>query len=274
MVDEPDPLEVAFVIEALAERHGYDFRGYESASLGRRLSQAATRVGAAHLGELLHRILREPNVVQQVLDVLTVRVTEMFRDPSFHLAFRQRVVPVLRAYPQLKLWHAGCASGEEAYTMAILLAEEGLISRCHIYATDVSAAAIGQARAGIYPAAVLDSCASDYARSGGQHQIEDYFCEAYGSVTVREDLRKCVHFFQHDLVSDYTLGEMHVICCRNVLIYFGRELRSRVLSMFTTDLPQGGFLCLGASEHLPAGAQASFEDVDAGQRIFRYRGTS
>ncbi len=274
MVDEPDALEIAFVVQALAERYGYDFRGYEAGSLSRRLSQAASHVGAAHLGDLLHRILRDPDVVPQVLDVLTVRVTDMFRDPEFHLAFRQKVVPILRTYPQLKLWHAGCASGEEAYAMAILLAEEGLIARSHIYATDVSATAIRQAREGVYPASVLDCFASNYSLAGGRGRVEDYFCEAYGGITIREDLRKSVHFFQHDLVSDYTLGEMHVICCRNVMIYFGQDLRSRVLSMFTSELPRGGFICLGASESLPVATQALFDGIDAGQRIFRYRGAT
>lgn len=268
---ETEELEIRLVLEAIFAKYGYDFRGYGEASLRRRIGAVLARTGAAHLGELQHRILTEPEFFVSVLDDLTVQVSEMFRDPEFYRAFREQVVPVLRTYPELKIWHAGCASGEEVYTIAILLSEENLSERTQIYATDVSARAVERARAGVYPEARVSGFAKNYAASGGKRSFDDYYSSAYGGIAVREWLRKQVVFFQHDLVSDYALGEMNVILCRNVLLYFGPLLRERVLDLFAGSLRRGGFLCLGGSEALSASRTHLFGELSAVQRIYRRR---
>jgi chemotaxis protein methyltransferase CheR len=206
-----------------------------------------------------------------VLDDLTVQVSEMFRDPAFYRVFRQEVVPILRTYPELKIWHAGCASGEEVYTTAILLAEENLAERTQIYATDISARAIERARAGVYPQDRIAAFADNHAASGGKRPFEEYYSAGYGGIVVREWLRRRIVFFQHDLVSDHALGEMHVVLCRNVLIYFGDALRERVLDLFAGSLCRSGFLCLGSSESMLRSRAARFSEFSRAERIFRRR---
>lgn len=269
--EETEELETRLVLEAIFAKYGYDFRGYGEVSMRRRVAAALARSGLAHRGELQHRILLDPEFFASVLDDLTVQVSEMFRDPAFYRVFRQEVVPILRTYPELKIWHAGCASGEEVYTTAILLAEENLSERTQIYATDISARAVERARAGVYPQARLAAFADNYAASGGQRPFEDYYSAAYGGFVVREWLRKSIVFFQHDLVSDYALGEMHVVLCRNVLIYFGPALRERVLSLFANSLCRSGFLCLGSSESMPPSRAPQFGEFSRAERIYRRR---
>jgi chemotaxis protein methyltransferase CheR len=266
--DSTEAIEMGLVLEAIHAKYGYDFRGYTPDSMARRVRAALARSGLAHLGELQHRLLTEPEFFASMLTDLTVQVSGMFRDPGFYRAFREHVVPVLRTYPQIKIWHAGCACGEEVYTTAILLFEEGLHDRTQIYATDVSQTAVEQAREGVYPDSRLPSFASNYAESGGKRDFEDYYTPGYGSIAVREGLRKNLVFFQHNLVTDYALGEMHVILCRNVFIYFGLPLRERVQEMFERGLCRGGFLCLGDSESLPRTTGTLREFLPA-QRIYR-----
>jgi chemotaxis protein methyltransferase CheR len=268
---DAEQLEVRLVLEAIHSRYGYDFRNYAADSMGRRVLAAAAKLGLNNLGELLHRLVREPAVFSTVLDFLTVRVTDMFRDPPFYRALRQLAVPLLRTYPQLKVWHAGCASGEEVYATAILLMEEGLYERAQIYATDMSSVAIEQAREGLYPEAAVADFARNYADAGGARDFGEYFRVAYGRAAVRPALKRNVHFFQHDLVSDHSLGEMHVVFCRNVLIYFGNQLRERVFALFAEALARGGVLCLGASEALPVSQQPFYQEVSVAHRIYRKR---
>jgi chemotaxis protein methyltransferase CheR len=263
-------LELQLLLEAIYLRYGYDFRQYAEDSMERRAQAAAAKVGARHLGELQHRLLREPEIFSGILDVLTVRVTEMFRDPGFYRALRQLVLPVLHTYPQLKIWHAGCASGEEVYATAILLTEAGLYERTQIYATDMSSVAVEQAREGVYLETLLEGFEKNYRAGGGERDFDAYWSRAYGRISIRPSLKQNVHFFQHDLVSDYSLGEMHVIFCRNVLIYFGDELRQRVFSLFADGLARGGFLCLGASESLPPAQRPYYQELSAADRIFRH----
>jgi chemotaxis protein methyltransferase CheR len=267
--DEAERLEVRLVLEAIHSRYGYDFRNYTADSMNRRVLAAAAKVGVDNLGELLHRLIREPAIFGAVLDVLTVRVTEMFRDPEFYHALRQLVIPVLRTYPQLKIWHAGCASGEEVYATAILLSEEGLYERAQIYATDVSSVAVEQGREGLYAEQSLLDFERNYRASGGELDFGSYWLTAYGRAAIRPALKRNVHFFQHDLVSDRSLGEMHVVFCRNVLIYFGDELRQRVFGLFGETLLRGGVLCLGASEALPASQRPFYKELSAADRIYR-----
>ncbi|MES1183363.1 MAG: CheR family methyltransferase [Myxococcales bacterium] len=264
-----EELEVGLFLEAIHACYGYDFRRYALDTMRRRVAAAVAKVGAKHLAELQHRLLREPELFGAILDVLTVRVTEMFRDPMVYRQLRDEVLPVLRTYPQLKIWHAGCASGQEVYATAILLEEAGLYERAQIYATDMSTVAVAQARDGVYPEELLPDFGRNYREAGGQRDFDGYFLRAYGNVAILPALKRNVHVFQHDLVSDYSPGEMQVIFCRNVLIYFDEQLRQRVFGLFAEGLSRGGFLCLGASEALPAEERGNYQEVSASARIYR-----
>ncbi|HEY5960621.1 MAG TPA: protein-glutamate O-methyltransferase CheR [Polyangiaceae bacterium] len=267
-----EEIEVNCVLEAIYSRYGYDFREYAPESIHRRVLTIMAKVGVAHLGELMHRLLTEPRLFAAALDDLTVQVSDMFRDPTFYRSFRERVVPTLRTYPNLKIWHAGCSSGEEVYASAIVLLEEGLYDRAQIYATDLNNGALDRARDGVYPGSSIAAFAANYEQSGGLAHFEDYCTRAYGKVAIKDSLRRKIVFFQHDLVSDYAPGEMHVVFCRNVLIYFAPQLRERVLTLFSQSLRRGGFLCLGASEGLTVSAANKFEGFVERERIYRCMG--
>lgn len=269
--DKHEDLEIGRVLEAIHGKYGYDFRGYSKDSIRRRLRAALAKSGACHLSELRARVLADRLFLGALIDDLTVQVSDLFRDPEFFRAFRTRVVPRLRTYPRLNVWHAGCASGEEVYALAILLSEEGLYDRSQIYATDVSESAVERAREGIYARSELATFMSQYTHAGGTRKFEDYYSCAYERMAFKPALRRNIAFFQHDLVQDYAFGEMHVIFCRNVLIYFTASLRKRVLGTFADSLCRGGFLCLGMSEYLPEdpGAFLSFLPLE---RIYRHQG--
>jgi len=267
---EVEAIEVRLFLEAIYLQYGYDMRGYAPASIRRRVMATLAGSGLTHLGELQHRVLADPVFFATVLETLMVRVTDMFRDPTFYRAFRAQVVPVLRSYPLLKIWHAGCATGEEVYALAIVLAQEKLYDRAQIYATDLSYEALERAKLGMYPAARVDAFTSNYQQAGGTGNLADYYTVAYDSIVMRESLRRNVLFFQHNLVSDHVFGEMNVIMCRNVLIYFGAELKDRVLHMLDQSLCPRGILCLGNSEHLPrSGERLHFGTLAPTERIYR-----
>ena len=268
---EPDDLEIRLLLEAIHARYGYHFQHYASGSMRRRVRAALARSGLKHLGQLQQKILMEPEFFASVLDDLTVRVSEVFRDPAFYRAFREQVVPMLRTYPLLKIWHAGCAAGEEVFSSAILLSEENLYERCQIYATDMSPKALELARAGVYPESEAAKFEANYRESGGVARFDEYYSCAYGRIAVRERLRKNIVYFQHDLASDYALGEMHVVFCRNVLIYFDTALRDRTLRSFADCLGHGGFLCLGMHESLPPASRERFTEFASNERIYRRR---
>jgi chemotaxis protein methyltransferase CheR len=270
--DDVTTIEVRLLLEAIYERYGYDLRGYAAASIGRRVHLALARSGLSDLGALQHRLLTDPDAFVRVLGDLTVQVTGLFRDPDFYRAIRERVVPMLRTYPLINVWLAGCATGEEAYSMAILLREEGLYERSQIYATDLSAAALERAKEGVFPAEDLAAIVDGYGRSGGGDTLEAHATVAYGQLAIKESLRRNILFFQHDLVSDHVFGEMQVVFCRNVLIYFGRALRDRVMRKLCESLCSGGFLCLGASERMAADGREPFSELAPNERIYRRTG--
>jgi chemotaxis protein methyltransferase CheR len=263
-------IEIALLLEAIFVRYGYDLRGYAPESMRRRARAALAKSGLAHMGELQHGILADPGLFARVIDDLTVRVSDMFRDPAFFLAFRTHVVPVLRTYPLLKIWHAGCASGEEVYACAIMLLEEGLYERSQIYATDVSGSALQQAKHAVYSAERLPGFAERYAASGGTSTFANYCTEGYDGIALRESLQKNILFFEHNLVSDYVFAEMNVVFCRNVLIYFGERLRGQVLDKLGDSLCPGGFFCLGASETMAGSHASRFADFVGPARIYRH----
>jgi chemotaxis protein methyltransferase CheR len=268
---DPEAIEVRLLLEAIHARYGYDLRGYAPESIQRRVRACLARSGAAHLGELQHRLLRDPAVFDRVLRHLTVGTSEMFRDPTALFALRTRIIPVLRTYPLIRIWHAGCSTGEEAYSMAILLQEEGLADRTQIYATDLSPYAVDEAKRGVYSARRLSRFAENYRRAGGTRDLGAYCTEAFGGVALLPSLRRNVVFFQHDLVCDQVFGEFHVVFCRNVLIYFGADLRQRALAKLSGSLCAGGFLAVGQSESLDAECPGlGLLPYDAPSRIYRH----
>lgn len=269
-------LELRPLLEAIEAQYGVDLRNYAQASLARRVDRLSKLHGLT-LEALQARVLREPAFFADFLDYVMIRVTEFFRDPQFFLAFRREVVPVLRTYPLLRIWHAGCATGEEVYSTAMLLAEEGLYERAQLYGTDVSAEAIERAKAGIYPANLAAQYAENHQKSGGTVPFSNYYSTGYDHLVVRESLKKNILFFQHDLVADQVFGEMQAVFCRNVLIYFDRELKGRVLDKLSSALCHGGFLCLGGSESVPAqghgeNSEGRIVDLAPRERIFRRAG--
>jgi chemotaxis protein methyltransferase CheR len=235
----------------------------------RRVLAALGRSGLSKVSDLERRTLEDPELFAGVLEDLTVRVSSMFRDPGFFRTFRARVTPLLRTYPRINVWISGCASGEEAYSMAIVLAEQGLYDRCQIFATDLSARALAQAKRGVYPAAAHASAADGYARAGGTSSFATHTTTAYDGFTIRESLRRNIFFFRHDLVNDFVFAEMQIVLCRNVMIYFGRDLQSLVLEKLAQSLCPGGSLCLGMSERLAKSGRATFLDFAPEDRIYR-----
>lgn len=265
-------IEVDLVVEAIHKRYGYDFRNYARASLKRRLEGQMREEGMTHLAELIPALIRDDDVFERLLDSLSVTVTEMFRDPRVYLALRQQVLPTLETYPFLKIWHAGCATGEEVYSFAILLHEQGLLKRAQIYATDCNNRSLADAGKAIYPLSQMKRYTTSYNACGSGGSLADYYTVAYKSAKIHAFLRENVTFANHNLVCDGVFGEMHLIICRNVLIYFDQLLQERVIGLFKESLINGGFLCLGAKETLtePAGGGA-FVPIAARERIFQWK---
>ena len=239
--------EQAF-LHAIYERRHYDFRRYAHASLRRRLSVALGALRCQTLDELRDKVLADDHAFGALVRILTVPVSEMFRDPGFFKVFRDQIVPELHTYPSIKLWVAGCSSGEEVYSIAIVLAEEGLLDRSLIYATDINEQALAQARAGVFPIDRLKLFSDNYFQSGGKHSLSHYYTAAYGGAALARSLIANVVFSDHSLATDSVFSEVQVITCRNVMIYFDRSLQDRVLGLFREALPRRGFLGLGSKE--------------------------
>jgi chemotaxis protein methyltransferase CheR len=271
----PAPLdqEVQQLIEAVYRAYHYDFRRYAFASLKRRLSAAMSRFHCATMAELQERVLRDATQFQALLDYLTVQVSEMFRDPGYFLALRAHVLPRLATYPSLKLWVAGCSTGEEVYSLAILLQEEGLLARTHIYATDINARALAKAEAGVYDIDRIAGFTENHQRSGASTSLSSYYTANYGRAVFDRALRRQVVFSDHSLATDSVFSEVQMVSCRNVLIYFQRDLQDRAVGLFREALCPGGFLGIGSRESLRFSAHAGgFTEVVADQRIYQKAG--
>ena len=263
-------LELKLLVDAIYVKFHYDFRGYAQASLKRRIASALLHFGCASVSQLQDRLLRESQVFPQLLDFLTVQVSAMFRDPAYYAALRRRVVPLLRTYPSLKLWVAGCSAGEEVYSLAIMLHEEGLLERTLIYATDINGRALERAKAGVYPQDRIADFSENYLASGGSGSLSDYYTAAYGHAVFDKSLRKNVVFSDHSLATDSVFAEVHLVSCRNVLIYFNRVLQERALGLFHDALCRKGFLGIGSKESIRFSAHATdFVEVSAEQRIYQ-----
>jgi chemotaxis protein methyltransferase CheR len=256
--DKIEDIEIQLLLEALYQKYHYDFRNYALASIKRRLRQAREQLGFQTFSALQESLLHDPAMLTRLLGYLTVQVSELFRDPSYFRAIRETVVPHLRTYPSLKVWVAGCSSGEELYSLVILFREEGLEQRTLFYATDINQDALVKAEAGIYDLDRIQLFTENHRKSGGKSSLSDYYSAAYGKASFDRSLRRHVVFSDHSLVTDAVFSEMHFISCRNVLIYFDRALQDRALGLFKDSLARKGFLGLGAKETMRFSNHAEF----------------
>jgi len=263
-------IELRLFIDAIFLKYHYDFRGYAEASLKRRLSSAMSRFNCTTLSQLQDKVLHDPAAFRAAINVLTVQVSEMFRDPTYFKALREEVVPILRTYPSLKIWVAGCSTGEEVYSLAILLREEGLLARALIYATDINDDALQKAEAGVYEVERLEGFTENHRLSGGHGPLSAHYTQAYGRVVFDKSLRQNVVFSDHSLATDSVFAEVQLVSCRNVLIYFDRELQNRAVDLFRDSLCRKGFLGLGMRESLHFYRNvASFKELVREQRLFQ-----
>lgn len=269
---DADP-EITQLIDAIYSKYHYDFRGYAGSSLKRRLGLALSRFACHSIPELQERVVRDGVLFQSLLDYLTVQVSEMFRDPTYFKALRDEVLPRLATYPSLKFWVAGCSTGEEVYSLAILLHEEGLLGRSHIYATDINAGALAKAAVGIYDIDRIAGFTTNHQASGAKVSLSDYYTASYGRAVLDRSLRRNVVFSDHSLATDSVFSEVQMVSCRNVLIYFNPPLQTRALGLFREALCPMGFLGLGSRESLRFSAHADgFSEINGNERIFQKRG--
>jgi chemotaxis protein methyltransferase CheR len=267
---ELERLELELLLEAIHRRYGFDFRGYAPASLKRRIRQRVVAEGADSVSGLQERVLHDPEAMERLLDSLSITVTSMFRDPGFFTAFREQIVPLLRTYPFARIWNPGCSTGEESWSLAIMLAEAGLADRVRIYATDINENVVERARAGVFALDKMQEYTRNYIRAGGTRAFSEYYVAAYDGARFQRSLGDGIVFAQHNLVSDRSFNEFHAIVCRNVLIYFGRPLQETVLELFHDSLAMFGILVLGQKETIRFTRFAdSYEELDAGERIYR-----
>jgi chemotaxis protein methyltransferase CheR len=269
---EPDSgaIELRLLMEAIYLKYSYDFRDYSGASQKRRVQHAMQQMDCASISALQARVLHDPDAFMQLLQYLTIPTSEMFRDPSYFRALREQVVPHLHTYPSLKVWIAGCSTGEEVYSMAILLKEEGLLERSIIYATDINPVSLERARRGVYPLERMRAYSASYQAAGGKGAFSDHYTAAYDSALFDRSLIENVSFADHSLATDSVFSETQLVCCRNVLIYFNRKLQERALGLFHESLCHRGFLGLGSKETLDFSGYAShFEPLVKPERIYR-----
>jgi chemotaxis protein methyltransferase CheR len=271
-VPDTDDIELALLLEGLYRRYHYDFRRYAPASLKRRLGEAVRRFDCGTLSGLQDRVLRDADLFRGLLSYLTVQVSDMFRDPPFWVALRRHVLPYLRTYPSVRVWVAGCSTGEEVYSLAILLREEGLLDRSLIYATDINPDALRRAEAGVYALDRMAQFSEAYLAAGGTGSLADYYTAGYGSAVLDKSLREGVVFADHSLTTDGVFAEVQLVTCRNVLIYFDHGLQEHALGLLRDALGHKGFLGLGAKETLRFSSHAAaFDDVAREERIYQKR---
>ena len=265
-----EKLEVELLMEGIFRQYGFDFRSYAYSSLKRRLWKRIQAEGLATVSQLQDRVLHDPAMMEKLLLDLSINVTAMYRDPSFYAAFRAEVVPLLRTYPFIRIWHAGCSTGEEVYSMAILLKEVGLYDRSRIYATDINEVVLQRARAGIFPLDKMQEYTQNYLRAGGTESFSQYYTAMYDGARFDPALTRNVVFSQHNLVTDGSFAEFNVIVCRNVMIYFDRELQNRVHELFYASLVNFGILALGSKESMRFTAyEDRYEALNTKEKIFR-----
>jgi chemotaxis protein methyltransferase CheR len=268
--NELETIEIQLLLEGLYRQYGFDFRDYALASLKRRIWNTIRAEQLTTVSGLQEKVLHDPGCLERFLLGLSVHVTAMFRDPSFYLAFRQKVVPLLRTYPFIRIWHAGCSTGEEVYSMAILLQEEGLYNRCRLYATDMSDMVLRKARAGIFSLESMQEYTQNYLQAGGKHSFSEYYTAAYDHALFRSSLKENIVFSQHNLAIDGSFNEFNVILCRNVLIYFNPVLQERVHNLLYESLSRFGVLGLGRQESLKfTPHEQHYEALEKREKLYR-----
>src|SRR5213080_1342282 len=262
--DDLEEIELSLLLEGVYRQYGFDFREYAPASLRRRVWRRIHAEGLTTVSALQDKLLHDPACMERLLLDLSINTTSMFRDPTFYVAFRQKVVPLLRTYPFVRIWHAGCSTGEEVYSMSILLHEEGLFERCRIYATDINETVLQKAKSGIFPIATMQENTSNYIAAGGSGTFSDYYTARYDYAIFRPQLRENVVFAQHNLVTDASFNHFNVVLCRNVLIYFNNALQEHVMQLFLNSLEMFGILGLGKKETVRYSAVTDcYEEIDA-----------
>ena len=267
---ETERIEIDLLLEAIVLRYGYDFRSYARASIDRRTRQFLSGSGCASVREMIPKVLHDEEFFSRLARYFSISVTEMFRDPFVYRAVRKKVVPLLRTWPHFKVWHAGCATGEEVYSLAIVLKEEGVYDRATIYATDFNDAALDTCSEGVYEIEKLQEATKNYQEAGGKASFSEYYHARYGAAAMDGALKERITFSSHNLVSYHVFSETHLVFCRNVLIYFDRDLQDRSLGLFTESLVHGGFLCLGTKEDLQfSDVSRHYEAVDDKARIYK-----
>lgn len=263
-------IEISLLLEAIYQKYGYDFRQYSQAHIRRRIMNRMSITGLEYISQMQALVLNDETFASELLQDLSITVTEMFRDPAFYQSLRENVIPILKTYPFIKIWHAGCATGEEAYSMAILLQEEGLYDRTTIYATDFNQMALDKAKEGIFSNKMIKDYTINYQLSGGTESFSSYYTASYGNVIMNQSLKKNIVWANHNLVTDSVFAEVHLILCRNVLIYFDQNLQNKVQKLFFNSLINGGVLCLGSKESLHfTDLYEEYMELDKKQRIFK-----
>ncbi|HEY4542667.1 MAG TPA: CheR family methyltransferase [Noviherbaspirillum sp.] len=269
-MDADFDIELKLLLEGVYLKYQHDFRHYAVASLRRRMLQAMDHFGCKTLSQLQDRVLHEPQVFAGLMRYLTVQVSDMFRDPSYFKALREHVLPVLRTYPSIKIWVAGCSAGEEVWSLAILLEEEGLLERAIIYATDINNDALRAAESGIFALDRVAQFSENYQRAGGTRSLSDYYHAGYDKAIFRQSLKAQIVFADHSLATDSVFSEVHLVSCRNVLIYFDRDLQDRALKLFYDSLVHRGFLGIGPKENLRFSPYAhAFMELVPGERLYQ-----
>lgn len=268
--DELEDIEITALLETVHQRYGYDFRQYSRESLKRRIHTLMNRNSVSTVSELQNYVLHDAEWLERFLLAISVSVTAMFRDPSFYLALRKQVIPFLRTYPTVRVWIAGCSTGEEAYSLAILLQEEGLYDRSSIYATDMNQAVLKVARDGIFPIARMKEYTDNYLKAGGIEEFSTYYTAAFESIIFNQTLKKNLIFAQHNLANDQSFNEFNLIICRNVMIYFNETLQRRVFNLLHESLAVLGILALGNRESIKHDPHSIYyEDIDEKERIYK-----
>ena len=267
---ELERIEIELLLEGVFRHYGFDFRSYAYASIRRRLWKRTEAEGLSSISELQALVLHDSGAMERLLLDLSVSVTAMFRDPGFYQVFREEVVPLLRTYPFIRIWHAGCSTGEEVYSTAIVLEEEGLLERTRIYATDINDAVLQQARAGIFPLNRMQEYTENYIRAGGKRSFSEYYTAKYDGALFSPSLTRNIVFSQHNLVTDRSFSEFTDIFCRNVLIYFDRDLQNRVHTLFYDSLVMLGILALGSKESLRFSQyEPCYEKLHPREKLYR-----
>src|ERR687888_1779189 len=268
--EDVDEIELDLLLEGIYRRYGFDFREYAPASLRRRIWRRVHAEGLTTISALQDKLLHDANCMERLLLDLSINVTAMFRDPTFYVAFREKVAPLLRTYPFTRIWVAGCSTGEEVYSLAILLHEEEVYDRTRIYATDINESVLDRARAGVFPLDKMREYTQNYIKAGGKRAFSEYYLAKYDGAQFQRSLTENVVFAQHNLVSDRSFNEFNVIICRNVMIYFDRSLQARVHRLFYESLAPLGVLALGHKESIASSPHAeAFEELDAQEKLYR-----